>query len=745
MRSKVKPFIVVLLVAATVLAACAPFAGRAPEKTMFVGPYLVDCTGVTPQKCMLVKERPYDDWEYFYDQIEGFSYEPGFDYELVVLQEKVENPPADASNTKYTLVEVVNKERALEGTTWVLDSYLNKEGSMEPALSGSEATIRFQDDQLGGNASCNTYFGSYEVDGSKIEINVGGTTLMACVPQPLAEQEHAYLAALNLARFYLVQENELRLADASGKTILKYSVLQPASLVGTLWEVTGYNNGQGGFSSVIAGTEITAAFGTNGSLTGFSGCNNYATTYSVEGNNISIGQVATTMKFCAEPQGVIEQENAYGAALQAASTYEIEGDSLTLFDFEGTRQAAFQVRKASALIDTPWQATAYNNGRGGFQSVQLGTEITALFGEDGQLTGSAGCNNYSAAYEIDGDTISVGPLATTRMMCAEPEGIMEQEAAYLAALERAATHQIQGDRLELRDKGGSRIAAYVESEETPTAAGECPGKEVLGNLEYPSEFTQTGVAPLEDGKYSEQAAPGSATQTVVRLTKHIACGELNGQPATAVVLVTDPGGSGTFYDLALVMEEDGQPANVATISLGDRPQINSITIENNEIIVDMITHGPGDPMCCPTQQDVRTYALQGDELVLTSSTASASEQGKADGLVGEPWQWIWFSDPVDGPQTIEEPDRYQVEFRAEGQVAVKADCNSASGTYTTEDGGISIEIGPMTMAMCGPESLSDVFVQYLGAARIYRIEDQDLFLDLFADSGTMRLSRGGTN
>ena len=45
----------------------------------------------------------------FYDQIEGFNYEEGYEYEIVVEVTKVENPPADASSLKYTLIEVVSK------------------------------------------------------------------------------------------------------------------------------------------------------------------------------------------------------------------------------------------------------------------------------------------------------------------------------------------------------------------------------------------------------------------------------------------------------------------------------------------------------------------------------------------------------------------------------------------------------------------------------------------------------------
>jgi hypothetical protein len=127
------------------------------------------------------------------------------------------------------------------------------------------------------------------------------------------------------------------------------------------------------------------------------------------------------------------------------------------------------------------------------------------------------------------------------------------------------------------------------------------------------------MAPLSNGEYREQAAPGSATETVVLLSPYIAYGELTGEPAAAAIMITDPGGSGTFYDLALVIERDGQLIHVATAALGDRVQINSLAIDSGQIVVDMIMHGPEDPMCCPTQHVVQAYELQGEELVQISS------------------------------------------------------------------------------------------------------------------------------
>jgi heat shock protein HslJ len=170
------------------------------------------------------------------------------------------------------------------------------------------------------------------------------------------------------------------------------------------------------------------------------------------------------MMMCPEP-GVMEQEREYLAALETVSSYMIEGKQLTLFNAQGQAVLTFVVQEPTPLAGTEWEVTGYNNGKGGVVSVVIGTELSALFGEDGTLAGSAGCNNYHAAYEVDEaaaaeGTISIGPAASTRMMCAEPEGVMEQESQYLAALEMAEAYKIEGDRLELRTADGALVASY---------------------------------------------------------------------------------------------------------------------------------------------------------------------------------------------------------------------------------------------------------------------------------------------
>lgn len=81
------------------------------EKIIIVAAQLVDCEGVGPMKCMRVKEKESDSWGNFYGNIEGFSYEPGYEYVIKVKVEDVKNPPADGSSKKYTLLSQVSKTK----------------------------------------------------------------------------------------------------------------------------------------------------------------------------------------------------------------------------------------------------------------------------------------------------------------------------------------------------------------------------------------------------------------------------------------------------------------------------------------------------------------------------------------------------------------------------------------------------------------------------------------------------------
>lgn len=83
---------------------------NATRVNLTIASEMTDCVGVAPQTCFLVKEEAGQvDWHYFYSQIDGFEYEPGFEYQLIIDKVPRENVAADQSSIAYHLVKTVSK------------------------------------------------------------------------------------------------------------------------------------------------------------------------------------------------------------------------------------------------------------------------------------------------------------------------------------------------------------------------------------------------------------------------------------------------------------------------------------------------------------------------------------------------------------------------------------------------------------------------------------------------------------
>lgn len=228
------------------------------------------------------------------------------------------------------------------------------------------------------------------------------------------------------------------------------------ALTANIWLLT-----ELGGEAPLPDTNITAEFDDEGRVSGNAGCNNYSTSYEVDGDQIAFGEVVgSTMMLCPDP--VMVQEVVYLEALKNSATYEIVDDELALLDANGDALARFEAI-SQGLEGTNWDVIAYNNGKEAVVSVIIGTDITANFGEDSQLTGNAGCNEYTASYETENDNITIVVGALTRKYCESPEGVMEQEQGYLAALETAATYKIEGMTMQMRTADGAMVANFNRS------------------------------------------------------------------------------------------------------------------------------------------------------------------------------------------------------------------------------------------------------------------------------------------
>ena len=239
--------------------------------------------------------------------------------------------------------DVESAKDALLGKGWTLVAL--KGGEPDP---GPAVTLRFEEEgTLGGSDGCNRYHGTFSVDGSKIQISPKMAMTMVACPEPLAVRARAYTGALDLAAAFAIEGNRLSLRDSADLEVAGFEAAS-LRLAGTSWRVLSYNNGKQAVVSLIIGTRITASFGEDGRVTGSAGCNRYFAGYEAEDESITIGMAAATRRFCGDPQGIMDQEASYLAALQSVATLRLEGDKLTLRTADGAL-ALTLVRDAGAL------------------------------------------------------------------------------------------------------------------------------------------------------------------------------------------------------------------------------------------------------------------------------------------------------------------------------------------------------------------------------------------------------------
>lgn len=206
-------------------------------------------------------------------------------------------------------------------------------------------------------------------------------------------------------------------------------------------------------AGVEAGGPAPTATFADGRMTGTTGCNRYTATYTVEGGRLTIEAGPMTLKACPPPAD--EVERAYLATLGRVGGWRVNDDELVLL---ADGAPALRFRAASPVGS--WTVTSLIHGDA-LTSPIPGTELTATFAEDGTLSGSAGCNRYTASYVAVQGTLEISPPASTRKFCEQPEGVMDQEASYLAALPETARYQLGEHGLELLRADGTFVATYA--------------------------------------------------------------------------------------------------------------------------------------------------------------------------------------------------------------------------------------------------------------------------------------------
>ena len=208
------------------VAACASYEPH--QRRLTVAPDPVPCADGTPGSCMKVTDAEGDIWITSQDQIEGFTYQPGSRYELLVEEASEHAEVEAATPPRLRLVQIVSREAAgdsgpaldidLGGTRWVLTGI---EPSDQPGAAWAASGITAEFDpaakRLSGSAGCNTYSAALVVSGEDMQVSEPAATRKAC-PPPAMALEQEYLERIARASAFAIRGDrlDLSLADGSG-------------------------------------------------------------------------------------------------------------------------------------------------------------------------------------------------------------------------------------------------------------------------------------------------------------------------------------------------------------------------------------------------------------------------------------------------------------------------------------------------------------------------------------------------
>ena len=161
-------------------------------------------------------------------------------------------------------------------------------------------------------------------------------------------------------------------------------------------------------------------------------------------------------------------ETQFLTLLQASRFYTVRGDTLTVFGAVGEGALlVFDAAPRNPLLGK-WTVDSYGVPPSTVVAVLPDTEIDVVFGI-GTVGGFAGCNSFSGTYGTNGTVVRISRLATTRLAC--DEAVMEQETAFLEALQGAALVESRGSTLNLTDRNGGIVVALARpSRRSPARA-----------------------------------------------------------------------------------------------------------------------------------------------------------------------------------------------------------------------------------------------------------------------------------
>jgi heat shock protein HslJ len=187
---------------------------------MIIHPEQVDCQRMMQQKCYQVRINGSKEWTLFYERIIGFNFEPGYRYELLVIETKRPEPiPSDLSAFTYKLEKVITKTAVVSNTqqsNWKIMEFKGK------TVQQHNLSIQLNpnNNSIAGYGGCNRFFGTATWNSKKTKVTIGNLASSRMFCENKSELEAQLLSALSGKKVHVSFKNEEMFFKLKRKTVL---------------------------------------------------------------------------------------------------------------------------------------------------------------------------------------------------------------------------------------------------------------------------------------------------------------------------------------------------------------------------------------------------------------------------------------------------------------------------------------------------------------------------------------------
>lgn len=321
------------------------FTAQAQSTTVeewFVADKQVDCTGVAPQKCLVVRKTDTPDWKYFYSPIKGFKFQDGVTQKIQVRIRR-KPVPTDLTALEFKQIKIVSQSKTNGNTIEEALAQMKNKNNSSALVSQKWTLIEADGAKVEGDyfiefdgklnrfsgRVCNRLTGSYEMAGSSLKFSRVASTRMACEPAKM-QLEAQVINLLEQDSRYELTDDSLSLYQG-GKPVLKFAASNGSSISSEFennkWLLKVVN---GNALPKMKREPFLVFNKKDNTAGGDSGCNSFGGNYTVEGNKISFKNIVGTLIGCSAFTNEIER--GFLTGLEKANRFEVKNGELNIYE-----------------------------------------------------------------------------------------------------------------------------------------------------------------------------------------------------------------------------------------------------------------------------------------------------------------------------------------------------------------------------------------------------------------------------